>query len=169
MKLSDILEADVIDFAAKRKEKEFMDKVGAMSGDADEIASDVMAAQGRDEALAQDVLTKYGREIRAMRKFLESPIMSGGFKTGYNLNQALNTWRKNPAHKEKLRRSVQKAALDNDLFHEVQKHYALWSAITNHYPMEVMTALPARYITDFEVFEDLEKNLRAARRQFAGH
>ena len=83
MKLSDIFEADVVDFAAKRKEKEFMDKVGAMSdaNDPRNVAAEIEASGGRDAALAQEVMVKYGRDLRAMQKFLSRPVMSGGFKS----------------------------------------------------------------------------------------
>ncbi len=168
MKLSDILEADVVDFGAKRKEKEFMDKVGDMSGGADDLAGDVMASQGRDGAMAQEVMAKYGRDIRAMKDFLKRPVMSGGFKSAYALSDALNDWKRRKTRTpEKLRRALSKAALDDNLYNEIQKQSSLWNAITNHYPMEVIWNIPQ--VDDFEVLEDLTNNLRDARQRFAGN
>ncbi len=167
MKLSDILEADVVDFGAKRKEKEFMDKVGAMSGGADDLASDAMASQGRDEAMAQELMMKYGRDLRQMQDFLKRPVMSGGFKTAYDLDEALKNWKRNKTRSpEKLRRRIQKAANDDNLLREIKKHNNLWRAINNQYPMEVIWNIPN--VDDFEVLKDLDDNLTAAQSRFMG-
>ena len=70
MKLSDIFEADVVDFAQKKKERDFINKIGAMSRDSNmkqsevnQIASDIDAADERDRALAMDVQRKYTRIV----------------------------------------------------------------------------------------------------------
>ena len=171
MKLSDILKEDVVDFAAKRKEKEFMDKVGGMAqakrDDLSGLVGDIEAAEGRDAAMAQEILVKYGRELRAMADFLKRPVMSGGFKSGYALNDALKEWRKN--HKnapEKLRRAISMASSDDNLFKKMKQHYSLWNAITNKYPIEALWNIPN--VDDFEVLEDIDANLTAARRWFQG-
>jgi hypothetical protein len=165
MKLIDILE-DVVDFAAKKKEREFMDKVSAMAEpDYDDPA--LMDLAPKENKILIQLQKNYGEELRGMTKFLKRPVMSGGFKSAYDLDEALKSWRhrltKAP---EQLRRAIQKAAADDELYRNVQKHNALWHAITNKYPMEVVWVIPN--IDDFEVLEDLDANLTAARKYFLG-
>jgi len=171
MKLTDIFEADVVDFAQKKKEREFLDKVGAMSkGKADDLgnmAYDIEASEDRDAALAQDVQRKYAREFKAMKSFLARPVMSGGFKSAYDLGEKLYQWRRKNAS-EKDRRALQKVASDDAFFKQIQQYNALWNAITGHFPMEVIWTLPSDLMDDFEVLEDLFINLGAARHHFLG-
>lgn len=164
MKLSDIFEADVVDFAAKRKEKEFIDKVGAMQ-DANRDDDTMLDLAPKEDKLFVDVQRKYGQNVRDMNAFLKRPVMSGGFKSAHGLNDALQRWKRGGAP-EKVRRAIQRAALDDSLYNEIQKHYSLWHEINNRYPMEVIFALPN--VDDFEVLEDLSNNLADARKHFIG-
>jgi len=171
MKLSDILEGDVVDFGAKKQERDFINNISTKQRDhgldVDAIAADIDAADARDQALAMDVQRKYGPQMREMQAFLKRPVMSGGFKSGYDLNDALKSWRHRLTRApEKLRRAIQKAAADDELYRNVQKHNALWHAITNKFPMEVIWVMPN--IDDFEVLEELDANLEAARKYFLG-
>jgi len=164
MKLSDILEGDVVDFGAKRKEQEFIKKVGDMSkaNDPSNVAQDIEAAEGRDAELAQEVMVKYGRQLKELSKFLDRPVMAGGFQNARMIADVIKGWlpRKEKS-KLQVARAVKKVVDADDFFKEVRKHNSLWRAVTNHYPMEVIWALPS--VDDFDDIEQLYQMLKRAR------
>ena len=138
MKLKTLRE-DVVDFAAKKAEREARQDKAADDHDWEASMGDDLFAD--EEKIAQEVNKKYGDELKSIEKFLNSPVMSGGFKTAIDLRHALkdlqNARKRGKEYVAKIpeqtRRAIQKATLDDQLYNTVMEYHSLFSAIEKQY------------------------------------
>ena len=130
MKLKSLRE-DVVDFAAKKAKREKrQDELADEHGWEVDMTDDLFADERKK---SQEVEQKYGKELKAIDKFLNSPVISGGFKTAIELRHSLkklqNARKRGKKYvqaiPEQERRAIQKATLDDPLFKTINEYYSL--------------------------------------------